>query len=216
MKRMVFLLVVAIMLGSPTWGNAATIGFDGLSSSGVFVGPVTEMGFEYSSVGDPLGLFSDISYGNPKPEMEAAALFTSYYPGYDAGILQIIGSTLGQSFIFSGMDIAQTEADPTTSHTITVDGYLEGSLVGAEYFDTPKSDKGSIHSPYITVAPDDVLSNAVIDKLLIHLPGRNDQSTVWFFARVDNIQLNPTPEPATILLLATGLIGLGMFRKKFR
>ena len=212
------LAALLVLVGASSAGaSAVIIGFDGVPSDpGIFTGPVTENGFTYSSVGNVNGLFSSPIYGNPGAEMEATALLPDYYVD-DAGILRIVGATTGQSFQFLGMDIAQREIDPTAAHTVRVEGFFLGSLVGIEDFTTPKSDQGSINSPYSTVLPAGLLSGKVVDELLIHLPGRsNAGENIYFYTRLDNIQLNAVPVPGALSLVACALLGMGFRRRTGR
>jgi hypothetical protein len=212
--RFIALLLVALIAfvsASPAEASPITIGFNGVPSGpGIFVGPVTENGFVYSSVGYVNGLFSSPIYGNPGAEMEATALLPDHYVD-DAGILQFVSATAGQSFQFLGMDIAQRDTDPTATHTIRVEGFFQGSLMGTEDFTTPMSDEGSTNSPYMTVAPTAGLSGIIVDELLVHLPGRsNAGSQIHFYTRLDNVQLevNAIPAPAALPLAACALLGM--------
>jgi len=208
--------VLIVLVGGSTARSAlVTIGFDEVPSTpGIFTGPVTEKGFVYSSVGNAYGLFSSPYYGNPGPEMEATALLPDYYVD-DAGVLQLVGLTPGQPFQFLGMDIAQREGNPSATHTIRVEGFFQGSLLGTEDFITPRSDQGSTNSPYITVTPIGPLSDTVIDRLLIHLPGKSNASeSVYFYTRLDNIQLNVIPAPGALSLTLCGLFALTMKRRR--
>ena len=46
-------------------------------------------------------------------------------------------------------------------------------------------------------------------------PGLNDFKVRWAELEVEASQ-SPTPKPAIMLLLGTGLVGLAVFRRKFR
>jgi len=198
-------LIAFLLSGLPSaLAGAAIIGFDGITASGGFTGPLTEDGFTYSEFG-AVGLFGSINHGNPAPEMEGGA-------NTGGGVLQIVSETAGQAFLFVGMDIAHFDSQHNT-HEIIVAGFLDSLHVATETFITTV-DPSSSWGPYTTVTSTaGQLLDGAIDELRISLPGLSTATEFWY-TRTDNIQLDSIPEPATLALMGLGLAGIGYRRKQ--
>ena len=101
------------------------------------------------------------------------------------------------------------------AHAITVWGYEyddQGNYLGI-YLTDSDDDKNSDNPPdtldYYSI------TTGVYDLWFIEdFGGINDYD--WYIGSVQALDQKPVPEPAAMLLLASGLIGLAGFRRKFR
>jgi hypothetical protein len=168
-------------------------------------GPVTENGFTYSLLSG--GLFVG-GEGNPGREMEGGA-------NAGGGVLKIVLAG-GGDFKFNDIDFAAFEQDGAGSQTLNVKGLLAASTVGTEMYTLANTNI----QPYAnwTTEAASVLAGKTISELDITLNAGINGFRNGFLEAIDNVVLTPAaiPEPSTIVLLATGLLGLGLilYRRK--
>jgi hypothetical protein len=190
--RLSLAATTAVLLSAP-FASAATIDFTGLSgSNGDSFTTFTESGFKVTStVGDFDKAISAPGFiGDPLP---------SIYQTTSFGTVTVtkIG---GGIFDFTSVDLANFTRD-------RYDYLIVGFLGATQKFSTSGSIAGparTFHTYGTGFSADD------INSLTISLDGEEGS------ANIDNIVLkaSATPEPSSLLLLATGLTGLGSFARR--
>lgn len=186
-------LIFGFLLSLFNISQAVTITFDGLVGSNVDPFPTSyiENGFKITGTGG--NWFEAHFFGNPEPDIFAETTSS----------IQVKRTTPGD-FTFTSVDVASSSGE---SSTASFKGYLDTVLV----LDL----SGSFESTFEFVTATNSLT-VPLDTLDITLTPGIGVAAV----NLDNIVVDPIPasipEPATTLLLGSGLFGLVGFRRKFR
>ncbi len=205
------LLGAAVVLAAPLAGagaQAAVVTFETAPFGPGFTGPVTESGFTYSRLSGALFVNN---HGNPGQEMEGDPS--------GGGALDIVTAGSPADCTFSGLDYAAFDSRGTGSQTLTVTGLLGGSTVATDTYTLANTAAFLPKYPNWTTELAANLAGKTIDDLHIVLnAGEGFQPFVEFAQAIDNVVLGtaPTgvPEPASLALLGSGLIGLGLVRRR--
>ena len=163
-----------------TTSAAATITFDGIPS-GAIAGPTV-----VSEAGFDLTIVDGFG-GAEGAGLEYERLLST------AGTLEIVASG-GGLFTFDSVDM-QLEYGALGS--VTIDGYVGAGLVGTDTFST-----GSF--AYSTFAASG-LAGISVDRIVIFADRDSNNGVA-----LDNLNLEPVPEPASLALLGLGCTALGV------
>jgi hypothetical protein len=204
MKRALLGLAIVIMLGLGSAASASTITFETAPIGGGFSGPITENGFTYSDFSG--GLFVSGNHGNPGRDMEGTGLA-------GGGVLDIVRAG-GGVFTFASTDYAAIDSRNQGSQTLTVNGYLAGSLVGTDTFILANTNvQTPIYANWTTELASQ-LAGLSIDDLQFVLAGAGEINVFVSFEAIDNVTLTTSvPEPAPLVLIFTALVILGLVRR---
>lgn len=187
------ILGVAVIVGSALANPAQAsliIDFEAFPSGAPFVGGV-EDGFNVKPVGT--GEFiTPPGFGNLPGVLAASAYQAGDRPIYE---LDLVSSA---SFYFKSLDILDV-FNTGSQPNVVVKGFLGVGLVGTDSFAPP-----AIYQTFGAVN----LAGKLIDRLVIDLGLQNQGGPT----AIDNIDLQPVPEPSTIILLGSGLAGIMAWR----
>lgn len=178
---------LALMSVFSVGAKAVTIDFDGFAL-GNFAGGV-EDGFTLGAVNGRVwpGVF-----GFP----------TNSFGSQDANQSVTLDLTSGGLFSFDSLDLVNPDFSGTLG-PVTVTGYLAAAVVGTDLFNVPA----------VTALPESRfavnLSGVTLDRLEISFMSIAAKTQL-----VDNINLSVVPLPAASALLALGLAGLAVVRRR--
>lgn len=205
------LAAAALALAVPA--SAAIITFDTAPLGPGFSGPVIENGFTYQQT---YGAIRANNKGFAGRDIESQ-------PGTEGGALVVYRAD-GGTFLFTSIDFAAFEPGWPQDQALSLVGVTPGGAMVQEYYtlattnvDTPTYDNWT--TEFATIGG---LAGVELKSLAVVL--FSIESEIPCFGAIDNLTLaavppneNPgVPEPATLALVAAGLMAFGWHRRKRR
>jgi hypothetical protein len=199
-------MLVASGLAPPAL--ASTITFETASLGADIASPITESGFTYSTLSGSLFV---TPFGNPGHDAEGLQ-------SAGGGVLKIVSAT-GGNFNFNALDFSAFDVAGTGSQTLKVEGFLGGSLVGADQYTLANT---KIFDPKYgnwTTEAASVLAGKSISELDVILNASNAAGSISN-ENIDNVVLTPVqvavPEPSSLTLLGVAAVGASLIRLRRR
>lgn len=197
---------LAAFIALAACAHASTITFETSTFLSKLPAPITEAGFTYASQS---GVVVINNLGNPNLHIQGFA-------SGGGGVMEISRAG-GSDFLFDSLDFAAYHITGTGAQTLTIEGLLDGSIVGTDQFTLANTKVFAPSYGNWTTELASLLAGQKIDTLRIHLNAGTNGSDVLFVEAVDNVVLtpvDPVPEPATLFLFGAGLLGFAVRRAK--